>query len=139
MIFLVSSFTSYLMAYKYLALFIIVFSGSFIVPVPLNEIILVAGDFCQPWLYEYPADHINFSFYEYFGGYLRLFPHLQIRRCYFQTASHQERYGVFQSQEISGKLRLWNDIFLQNRRAFRSDGEFRIRTYPHPILEIPSV
>ena len=47
MIFLVSSFTSYLMAYKYLALFIIVFSGSFIVPVPLNEIILVAGAFAS--------------------------------------------------------------------------------------------
>ncbi len=47
MIFLVSSFTSYLIAYKYLALFVIVFSGSFIVPVPLNEIILVAGAFAS--------------------------------------------------------------------------------------------
>ncbi len=47
MIFLVSSFTSYLIAYKYIALFIIVFSGSFIVPLPLNEIILMVGAFAS--------------------------------------------------------------------------------------------
>ena len=47
MIYLVSSFTSYLLAYKYLALFVIVFSGSFIVPMPLNEIILAAGAFAS--------------------------------------------------------------------------------------------
>lgn len=47
MIFLVTSFTSYLLAYKYLALFIIDFASSFLVPIPLNEIILVAGAFAS--------------------------------------------------------------------------------------------
>jgi membrane-associated protein len=47
MILLVSSFTAYLITYKYLALFLIVFAGSFIVPVPLNELILVAGAFAS--------------------------------------------------------------------------------------------
>ena len=47
MIFILSSFISYLVAYKYTALFIIVMAGSFIVPIPLNEILVVAGAFAS--------------------------------------------------------------------------------------------
>ena len=47
MIFLVSSFVSYLVAYKYTALFLIIAAGSFIIPIPLNEILVVAGAFAS--------------------------------------------------------------------------------------------
>jgi len=47
MIFVVSSFVSYLIAYKYLALFLLVLAGSFIVPIPLNEVLVVAGAFAS--------------------------------------------------------------------------------------------
>ncbi|MBU6370453.1 hypothetical protein KGQ74_00005, partial [Patescibacteria group bacterium] len=41
-----ATFTAYLVLYKYTALFLIVLSG-FILPVPVNEIILVAGAFAS--------------------------------------------------------------------------------------------
>lgn len=47
MIFLVSSLTTYLTAYKYTALFLLMLSGSFLLPIPLNEVILIAGAFAS--------------------------------------------------------------------------------------------